>query len=896
MGNQASSTEVIGKRYILKNPIGSGSMGLVYHAVDRLTGRDVALKRVRISAEQLEFSSRSNKMDAQLTLAQEFKILASLRHPNIISVLDYGFEEDRKPYVAMELLSEAEPITQLARLSTYDEKILLLMQMLQAMAYLHRRNVLHRDIKPRNVLVMPAKDEIGQQVKLLDFGLSIMREAAREGEIAGTPSYMAPEMWVGKPATKASDLYALGVIAFELFANQRPFMSTSIRGLYAQVRDELPDLELMQAGPEVRMLVGRLLAKAPEDRFADASDVIIEVQRLGHVPMPSETAATRESFLQAASFVGREVEFGVLTRAFEMAKHGRGSALLVAGESGVGKSRLLEELRTLALVDGALVLRGIADREARAPYDVWREPLRWLCMVSYVELHEASVLKAVVPDIHKIIGREVPDAPVLSTVAEQVRLFDTVETLLRRQPDPVVIVLEDLHWAGAENLGLLNYLRRVVHDLRLLIVGSYRDDDYPIMPAQLPGVEVVTLKRLDSSETAQLVEAMLGLRGQTSALLELLQRETEGNAFFLVEMVRALAEEAGQLEQVGTGPLPEHLLTGGVQGIVKRRLSRVPKSARRLLRLAAVAGRVLDLDVLREALIAEGQPFELDMMLRECADAAVLDVEDGDWRFAHNKLRDGVVDDLLDYERRDAHEHIAAAMESVYQYSTRPTAAALAYHWGEAGNIEKEENYTAVAGEQALRKGAYESASGFLKRALELQTTLNHPKRKSVAIMLQLGNAYQAQHRLAEANELYEAALALGREISYEWGVASSLNYLGEVASENGLYRQAAVHFLDSLRVAMEIRAQPIALAVLTGLAELLASGGGDQNMAAEFASLVLHHPATDGSTHYNAQKVIEKLRAKLTPEALESAMEVGRNQSIREVTGRILDKDKDKS
>ena len=144
---------MIGRRYILKESLGAGGMGAVYLATDRLTGGAVALKRVIQPDEHSPNASTGNSQDYRLALAQEFKVLASLRHPNIISVLDYGFDESRQPYVAMELLDNAVSVLEAGDGQPLDVRLDLLVQMLRALTYLHRRNVLHRDLKPSNVMV-----------------------------------------------------------------------------------------------------------------------------------------------------------------------------------------------------------------------------------------------------------------------------------------------------------------------------------------------------------------------------------------------------------------------------------------------------------------------------------------------------------------------------------------------------------------------------------------------------------------------------------------------------------------------------------------------------------------------------------------------------------------------
>jgi serine/threonine protein kinase len=144
-------------RYIPQQKLDEGGMGAVYRTIDRLTQQAVALKRVTVPAEQLQFASRAsmgNCSNFRLALAREFKTLASLRHPHIISVLDYGFDEQRQPYLIMELLQDAPNLIEAGRDQPLPKQVELLVQLLQALAYLHRRGVIHCDLKPDNVLVI----------------------------------------------------------------------------------------------------------------------------------------------------------------------------------------------------------------------------------------------------------------------------------------------------------------------------------------------------------------------------------------------------------------------------------------------------------------------------------------------------------------------------------------------------------------------------------------------------------------------------------------------------------------------------------------------------------------------------------------------------------------------
>ena len=363
---------LIGSRYRLGERIGAGGMGVVYRAADLLTGETVALKQMHIASQHLAFNSRYTEEDTRLALAREFRTLAGLRHPHIISVLDYGFSEGQA-YFTMTLLEDPQPFDVAAEDRPLHQQAALLMQMLGALDYLHRHGMIHRDLKPDNVLVT------GDHLRLVDFGLALEPEQSRE--VAGTLSYMAPEVLEGQGASMATDLYAVGVMAFELLGGRYPYVYRGIDELIMAVLNGEPDWSALAHLPAaVRGVIMRLLARAPQDRYADAAHVIRDLSAALALPPPAETGAIRDSYLQAARFVGRGAELATLSRALEAAVAGSGAAWMIGGESGVGKSRLVDELRVRALTAGMLVVRGQAVSSGGLPYQLWRDPLRRLAL------------------------------------------------------------------------------------------------------------------------------------------------------------------------------------------------------------------------------------------------------------------------------------------------------------------------------------------------------------------------------------------------------------------------------------------------------------------------------------------------------------------------------------
>ncbi|MBK7893345.1 MAG: AAA family ATPase [Anaerolineaceae bacterium] len=746
-------TDFFNNRYRFVAQIGAGGMGAVYRTIDRLTGELVALKQVLVSGKQLQFASRDESRDYRVALAEEFRTLASLRHPHIISVLDYGFDGEKRPYFTMELLQDAQSVVDACAERPFSVKLTYLQQALEALAYLHQRGIIHRDLKPDNMLVVDG------QLKLLDFGLAVERDYAAQAAsdaVVGTISYMAPELFQSGSASVASDLYALGTVAYQLFAGRHPFVGGSLPIMLSQIMSLPPDLAALPIAPQLQEIVGRLLAKTPDARFGSARAVLAALAEAGFGETQTESIEIRESYLRAAAFVGRETELTQLTAALNQAQAGQGSGWLVAGESGVGKSRLLDELRTQALVNGALVVRGQAISEGASPYQMWRTVLAALVLQTEISGFEASVLKGIVPEIGSLLGYEVADPPAIEAQANYIRLLNVIAAVFERQSHPLLIMLEDLQWVS-EDLLVLKRLLTQAPSLPVLVVGTFRDDERPLLPQELPQAHLIQLKPLQQAAIAELSRSMLGDGGQKPQIVNLLQQQSEGNLFFIVEVVRTLAEEIGQLDQIGAATLPMGLFSQGMQKVIERRLRRVPAEAFGLLALAAVVGRELNVPLLRHL---AGGP-ELDGWLNVCAETAVLEFQYERWRFSHDKLRETLLSSLGGAELPALHRQVAEAIEQIYPDDTSYLAS-LAYHWQEAGDREKEARYKALAGEQAVNNGAYEDAIRLLNSLVALyEAGLPGTPLEKARAQRNLGMAHFHSGSLAKATGYFSTAVSL---------------------------------------------------------------------------------------------------------------------------------------
>jgi tetratricopeptide (TPR) repeat protein len=787
-------SDFISNRYRLETSIGQGGMGAVYRAYDRLTGQRIALKRVTAPPNTLELSSRPSAHESMsLALANEFRTLASLHHPHIISVLDYGFESTLQPFFTMRLLENAEPIDKYAAKCSPSEKIALLSQILQALNYLHRRGILHRDLKPSNVLTQ------GHHAYLLDFGLALDASYAHtRGDAAGTLAYIAPEVLQGTMPSIASDLYSFGVLAYEILIGEHPFPSKSNSELIHKLLTEPVKIDPSRLDDSLALVILRLLSKDPKDRYASTTDTLRALVEASDYVLPRESQEIRESFLVAANFVGREAEIQNLSAALDHASAGKGQSYLIAGESGVGKSRLMDELRSRALVRGFTVLRGQAVSEGGLPYQLWREILRNLVLMVTITDEEAFILKPLVPDIESLIARQIPDFGFDSQTMQQ-RLPLVLLNLLSEtsKTRPLLLLLEDLHWA-AEGIEILKFITQGINLSAILIVANYRSDESPHLTETLSNMQLMTLERLSESSIRQLSEAMLGETGSKNDVVELIQRETEGNAFFIVEVVRALAEEAGQLGDIGRSTLPAQVFSGGIKRIIERRLAHLPEWALAPSQVAAVIGREVKPKLMKAVL----PRLNLENWLSVAGETAVLSISGETWQFAHDKLREYLLENLPQAERSTVHVQVAEAIEIVYADTLNDYVVLLAQHYAAAGNEKKEAHYALRAAELLLDANPRE-ARKYINRAIELkaEAEAENPQKQLAQMLLLLAKAHIRLNDYAEGRETLQKSAVIYEQLHDEIGIAITKHHLGEIGFYTGQLGEALPILQEALGV-----------------------------------------------------------------------------------------------
>ena len=743
---------IIHRRYIILQKLGHGGMGVTYKVRDRLTNEVVTLKQgVSPSLEWSEEKPTTREQPTsrraaggrrrwlgedttkgvgsshrRMALAREFSVLASLRHPNVIQVLDYGFDDVYRPYMIMELVDEARDLVTAASGRPLAERVGLLLQTLEALTCLHRHQIVHRDIKPSNVLVSPSG-----RVKVLDFGIShrLSEEELRSRQVVGTAGYIAPEVLGGEAPGVRSDLFAFGVLAcwalFECPPAELPHGDARLGHARALGCSE-------EVVGRLVAVVQELTATRPEQRPESAWRAGEWLCDAAGLERPAESPAARDGLIQAARFVGRDRQLNYLRDLLtELLKEGGGAAQLIGGESGVGKSRLMMEFRSHALVHGVLVFQGQSLSGGSRPYALWRPVARMLVVVNEPTVMELQVLKELIPDIELLAGHPepLPPAPEVEAEAAHARLVEVLLSMLKRLGRPPVFLLEDLQWARPESLRVMHSVWQHLDEIGGLLLATFRDNEVPTGWEPAEAMPTMTLRRLRDADIAALAASMLGVVGEDQRVIEALSQGAEGNPFFVVELVRALAEGAGGLSRLGVMDIVEGV-PDGIATLLRRRLTRLPKADQRWLRLAAVAGRELDIALLSELHVPDerSDATAWEARLDRWEAAAVVDRDkQGHWRFAHDMFRECLLADLDEAQQApQAHQQVAEALERA-RGDSPGCVEPLAYHWRRAGDARREAHYTTLAGEQALHIGATREALRLLRRALELLPPASPP-------------------------------------------------------------------------------------------------------------------------------------------------------------------------
>ena len=555
--------------------------------------------------------------------------------------------------------------------------------------------------------------------------------------------------------------------------------------------------------PWLRRLEGQILQQSPELDWTPTTAVPAGRSEPAAAPdTPSPPTAAM------GDLVGRERQLAILEAALAEVGAGGGRVVLLAGEPGIGKTRLAEEVTRRAADGGVAVAWGRCSEEQGAPpFWPWVQLLRGLLAGMAPQRLQAvlgssgSELSQLLPELTKVVAAP-PAAPVLDVEAVRFRLCQAVTGLVGRLAAgrPLLLVVDDLHWADAASLRLLSTLAGALRDRRLLVVGTYRDADADeggaladtlAALARQARVDRMVLGGLGPAEVARMMTAELGAEPD-DRLVRLVHHRTDGNPFFVVELLRLLGSEG----RLGRSPAEIEAavaleVPAGVRDVLRRRLARLPAQTNAVLLVAAVVGREFDLDT-----VVAVTGLDDDRAL-EAAEAALLSglvVEDaetvGRFRFAHALVWEIVYNDVSRARRARLHARVAQALQRRQAVDAADGALALAHHWWLATPVVGADAvlpHLLAAADQALSRLAHEEAEQQLRRALELlesRPPSAERTRSELGVQLRLGGLSAQLHGIGSPTTWATVARAgeLADELADDPTTIATYRNLYEVA------------------------------------------------------------------------------------------------------------------
>ena len=665
-----------GKRYKIMEEIGKGGMGKVYKVHDSVKDVILALKEM----DYLYAASSS----ATLRFKNEFRAMSQFNHPNTVQVFDFGISRENVPFITMEFI-DGEDLSKCYPMKAEDV-VNVLSQICKALSYIHSRLYVHRDLKPENIKVLKHN-----AIKLMDYGLMSQLGEPASKSISGTYHYLAPEVITGGIIDESTDLYSVGIIGYELLTGKRPFTGKSKEILQGHLKKVPmpPTTLLMDIPAALNAIIMKLLEKEKEKRYRNAVELLEDLQYFTGQQEILETSAQKEGYLYSTRLVGREKEVQFFKKCLQKEQS---MSMFIGAPAGMGKSRLLNELKNSAALEGLQNLN-FSCRDMGGQAYAWLETLIQQMLI----LSEESLVQqygAQLAWFSKNLSQKFgsPDLP-----PDESQIIASILAWLKAitAESPLALFIDDLHLLDLESVKVFNAIIRAQGQIpgQILVIANFRNNELEkSSPAWYTVEEGIThyfvLASFDRRQTQILIENLLYPTAVSQDFLTYCFHNCGGNVFDLIELLRYLISE-GYLTRSKNRwhePVDTHLLqlSGTWEERLLTRIKHLQPQVRGLADVASVFEQEWPLEKWQE--VAGYQENDFFTAIEELIKRQIIvKNEDYTYQFSHDKVRSLLYNNLDHARKQEYHFKLAKILESQYTDGESPALIARHFTLGKAG-------------------------------------------------------------------------------------------------------------------------------------------------------------------------------------------------------------------
>jgi serine/threonine protein kinase len=648
--------------YYIGKQVYAGSRTLVYRAVRLVDQQPVILKMLKSDRPTLNELLRLHN---HYTIAKKLSF-SGISQPLALEPYSNGYSlvTSDQDFGSLQEYLALKPLT-------LAEFLAIAIQLADILHYLYQQRIIHKDIKPANILIHP----VSQQIQLTDFSIATLlpketEEIKHPNILEGTLAYIAPEQTgrMNRGIDYRTDFYALGITFFELLTRELPYQTDDpLELMHCHLAKPIPKVSKLRADipPPVEQMITKLMAKNAEDRYQSALglkyDLELALDQLNATgtisPFAIASRDLSDRLIIPEKLYGRDSEVKTLLDAFERVSQGNVELMLVAGFSGIGKTFVVNEVHKPIVRKHGYFIKGKFDQFNRnIPFSAFVQAFRdlmgqlmsesdaqlnlWKTKILEAMGENGQVIMQILPELERIIGAQ-PLVPELSGNASQNRfnlLFQKFIQVFATPDHPLVIFLDDLQWADSASLQLLKLLMQDVR--HLLVLGAYRDNEVtPAHPLMLTvreleklriTIKTITLQPLIPSDINQLVADTLSCdRALAQPLTELVYQKTQGNPFFTTQFLKTLHQDGFIQFNRDTGywlcdlsQIKVQSLTDDVVVFIAQQLQKLSPNTQSMLKLAACIGAQFDLQTL--AIVSSQSGIETAMALWQALQEGLL--------------------------------------------------------------------------------------------------------------------------------------------------------------------------------------------------------------------------------------------------------------------------------